>query len=130
MLTYGGGKQKEVPTQLPDIANIGDDDIANTVPQTWREGREFYRDRQVRRLLALLVQQYTYRRLRSCGSRRFARAASFIATARCKGNFCLLFTAQTHKCWRAAEELRFNRDRQFLVGARCALVVSAVYLRS
>ena len=47
MLMYGGGKQKEVAVQLPDIANIGDDDIANTVPQTWREGREFYRDRQV-----------------------------------------------------------------------------------
>jgi hypothetical protein len=47
MLTYGGDKQKEVAVQLPDIANIGDDDIANTVPQTWREGREFYRDRQV-----------------------------------------------------------------------------------
>ena len=25
---------------------LGDDDIANVVPETWREGREYFRDRQ------------------------------------------------------------------------------------
>ena len=31
---------------LPDASELGDDDIANIVPETWREGKQFYRDRQ------------------------------------------------------------------------------------
>jgi hypothetical protein len=47
---------------------LGDDDIANIVPETWKDGREFFRDRQFAFQVDEIVVAF-----RSDGSRRYGR---------------------------------------------------------
>lgn len=61
-----GGKKEQVV--LPDASGLGDDDIANIVPENWREGQQFYRDRQFMFKLDEIVVAF-----RSDGSRRYGR---------------------------------------------------------
>ena len=46
---WGGlfGSKPAPAAPLPDSSSLGDDDIANIVPESWRDGREFFCDRQV-----------------------------------------------------------------------------------
>jgi len=68
---FFGGVPKSAPPPpmpLPDSSELGDDDIANIVPQTWAQGRDFYRDRQFMFKVEEIVVAF-----RSDGSRRYGR---------------------------------------------------------
>ena len=65
---FGRKPPPAAPRQMPDSSSLGDDDIANIVPESWREGREFFCDRQFAFQVDEIVVAF-----RSDGSRRYGR---------------------------------------------------------
>ena len=65
---FGRKTPPAAPRQMPDSSSLGDDDIANIVPESWREGREFFCDRQFAFQVDEIVVAF-----RSDGSRRYGR---------------------------------------------------------